>query len=328
MATKALVAALLLATALSARDHIAYIEFFGYSGIDVDAVRRALPFHEGDQRSKKIDAQAREAVRRVTGREATDVNQVCCVGDGDAAIFIGLPGESTRRMAYQDAPKGEAAPPHDLVVVYRKVEAAEMAAMRRGVFAEDGSPGYRLLKDPGAAAAELALRAYALKHEDEIVRTLQGDRRADNRALAADVLGYGARTPRQIAALVRAVRDPDDDVRNNATRALGEILRADVSAGAEIPVAPFLDLVRSGIWTDRNKGSMVLCPLTQQRDAQMLKHVNSEAGDALTEMARWRPTGWSAWPRLILGRIAGIPEDKLEQLADGPADAFFAAIGR
>ena len=320
----------LLAFALAAsglaRDRIAYIEFFGYQGLDPDAVRKSLPFQEGDKVSKNRTEQARAAVKRVTGRDATDVNGVCCIGDGDSVLFIGLPGTSSQVFTVTPAPKGDVMPPPELTALYSKMNQAEDAAFKKGVFEEDGSPGYRLSKEPGARAAQLALREYALRHEDEIIRVLESSGKAERRAMAADALGYGARTARQAAALVRAARDPDSDVRNNSTRALGEILRADPSAAAQIPPDTFIDMIRSGTWTDRNKSSSVLWPLTQSRDPKLLARLKSQASDALLEMARWRTNGWAYAPRVILARIAGIPEERIDQLAEGPLDAFLAAI--
>ena len=57
-------------------------------------------------------------------------------------------------------------------------------------------------------------------------------------------------------------------------------------------------MIRSGIWTDRNKSSAVLWPLTQSRDPQLL--------------ARPPPffffffNSWAFATRIVLGRIAGI----------------------
>ena len=77
---------------------------------------------------------------------------------------------------------------------------------------EDGSPGYRLLKDAGVRAKELAVRAYALQHEAELILLLESSGKADQRAMAADAVGYGVRSRRQTGALVTAARDPDDRV--------------------------------------------------------------------------------------------------------------------
>lgn len=289
---------LCFAAALSARDRIAAIEFFGSKGIDVEAVRRALPFHEGDPHPKHFKQQAIDAVQRVTGHPPTDVSAICCISDGDGVIFIGLPGASTHPFRYDAAPGGDAPPARDLVRLAEAKDKAWSDAVRRGASEEDGSPGYSLLKEPRARAAQLALRDYARRHEEEIIRTLETDRRAGNRALAADALGYGTRTPRQLAALVHAARDPDDSVRNDATRALWEILRAEPSAG--VPAAPFIEMVQSGIWTDRNKASLVLEQLA--KDPPVREQARREAGDALAEMAAWREEGWALSARSILGR--------------------------
>jgi hypothetical protein len=319
---------LALATFLGARDRIGYIEFFGYQGVDVDAVRQALPFRAGGKISENIEEQARAAVKRFTGRDATDVAQICCTSKGDYAVFIGLPGQSSRTFALNPAPQGDVTPPPELTALYRKMNQAEEAAFKKGMSQEDGSPGYRLSKEPGARAAELALREYALHHEDEIIGVLESSGNADRRSMAADALGYGARTPRQLAALVHAARDADSDVRNDATRALGEILRGDPSLATRIPPDTFIDMMHSGIWTDRNKSSSVLWPLTQSRDPQLLARLKSEAGDALLEMARWHAEDWAFAARIVLGRIAGIPEERILPLVMGPLDAFLFAIGR
>jgi len=327
MSWRTLLLGLALATSLCARNRIAYIEFFGYSGIDVDAVRAALPFREGDKVSKNIK-EARAAVKRVTGRDATDVASVCCTGDSDVAVFIGLPGKSSSVFTLNPAPTGDVMPPPELTALYRKMEQAEEAALMKGISAEDGTPGYRVLKEPRARAAELAVREYALHHEDEIIGLLESSGSAERRAMAADALGYGACTPRQLAALVHAARDPDAEVRNDATRALSEILRADPGVATRIPPDTFIDMIRSGIWTDRNKSGAVLWPLTQSRDPGLLARLKSEAGEALLEMARWRAEDWAYTARAVLGRVAGIPEEKIDQLTMGPPDALLSAIGR
>ncbi len=156
MPLRLLLVALSLTAGLSARNRIAYIEFFGYRGLDVEAARRALPFHEGDPISKWIRPQAEAAVRKVIGRELTDVAMICCVGSGDTAVFIGLPGESARTLAYETQPLGDAPPSPQLSALFRKMEAAEEAAMKKGIFGEDGKPGYRIMKDPRAAAPRAA----------------------------------------------------------------------------------------------------------------------------------------------------------------------------
>jgi hypothetical protein len=71
----------------------------------------------------------------------------------------------------------------------------------------------------------------------------------------------------------------------------------------------------------------VLAALTKSRDVGVLGTLKARAWEALLEMARWRTTGWSGFPREILARIAGIPEERVMPLAFGPAAPFMEAIG-
>src|SRR5215216_59059 len=81
---------------------IGEIEFYGYSGsgIDLDKVRAALPFHEkesfsGEAFVEKFERSA-EAVKGVAGQFPTNMSNVCCDRRGDIAIFIGLSGKAIR----------------------------------------------------------------------------------------------------------------------------------------------------------------------------------------------------------------------------------------
>lgn len=289
----------------AAAKKIGYIEFFGYQGLDLPAIRRALPFREGDTSRPRLRDDTLSAVEHSTGRKATDVFIACCTGRGELTIFIGLPGASSRPLTFEPVPQGAASLPAELAGLYKRMFQAEEGATLRSLAEEDRPVGYRLLEEPVAHAAELSFRAYALGHEQEIIRVLTGSGDADQRAIAADALGFSARNSQQLSALVRAARDPDEVVRNNVTRALFEILRADSSAASQIPPDSFIDMLRSDTWTDRNKGSMVLVKLTQSRDPVMLRRIQSEAGGALLEMAGWREFGRSMPARLILARIDG-----------------------
>lgn len=300
----ALAVLLAMPSLLLATDRIAYIEFFGYQGIDVQAVRKALPFHEGDVFAPHMLEQARSAVRRILGRDSTDVDAICCTASGGRAVFIGLPGASTRPFALNDPPSAIVTPPPEFTRLYQAEERAMEQAIETSQTAEQMGAGFRLLKDSAARAATLALRSYALGHEEELLHLLaSSDVRL--RANAIDALGFGQRTPRQIAALVHAVRDPDAGVRNNATRALFEIVSGDPAADSQVPPADFISMLDSGIWTDRSKASMLLVFLTKSRDPSLLARLQSQAGPALAEMANWRASNWAIPARMIRERIAG-----------------------
>jgi hypothetical protein len=87
-------------------------------------------------------------------------------------------------------------------------------------------------------------------------------------------------------------------------------------------------MVKSGVWTDRNKASLVLLELTKTRSPALLSELRKEALPALFEMAKWRDVGHAIPARIILGRIAGIPEKQLWPWAGQPtARPILEALG-
>ncbi|HEY1495603.1 MAG TPA: HEAT repeat domain-containing protein, partial [Candidatus Solibacter sp.] len=208
------------------------------------------------------------------------------------------------------------------------LEKAFDEAMRKGgdSVVEDDSQGYALVNDPKLRALQLELRAYAVKHEDELLRAAAECSDAEQRAHAVEALGYAPQSPRQIAALVQASRDSNDGVRNDATRALGVLLRSNSALAAQIPVATFIEMMMSGIWTDRNKSCSVLDPMSQGRDPRFLARLREEALDPLIEMARWRSGGHAWCGKTVLARIAGVKESDVPGLAFGPAEAVLELL--
>jgi hypothetical protein len=320
---------LALVLGASASDRIDLIEFFGYQGIDVDAVRKALPLREGGDYNDKMKVAIREAIKRVTGGEATDIGPVCCNEQHHSILYIGLPGKSTRPFRLNAKPAGAVRLAQDFQALFAKKDKAEDAAVKKGGDApqEDDSNGYALQHDPATRKLQLELRDYVRAHEDALYDVLENCSDNWQRAQAAVAIGYAQHSPRQVAALLRASRDPDAVVRDESTRALGVLAQSGLPLAAPIPAADFIEMMASGTWMDRNKASWVLECLTEHRDAQLLAQLETQAWEQLMEMARWRDTGHAIGPRLILGRIRGIPDDRLVPLAAGSPETFQQALG-
>jgi hypothetical protein len=313
---------------------IGEIDFYGYSGLDLDKVHAALPVREGDAFAQSDDAlfdvinRVNEAVRQVTGRAPTDVAPVCCDSRGDYMIYVGLPGKSIRSVPFNPAPKGNLRLPPEVLSLYEQTMEAWSAAVRRGAAGEDDSKGYALsTTDSTLRTKQLATRKYAVRHERLVRRVLEVARDAEQRAVAAHVLGYARRSDAQIAALVRASRDVDEGVRNNAIRALGVLAESDPRVARRIPALGFIEMLSSGSWTDRNKAGALLEALSRGRDPKLLGQLRSQAQESLIEMARWRSAGHAYPSRILLGRIAGIEETRLQQLAQaGQVDEIINAL--
>ncbi len=59
-------------------------------------------------------------------------------------------------------------------------------------------------------------------------------------------------------SMVRAARDSDEEVRNNATRALSVLVRSNAELGRDIQPDAFIGMLNSGSWTDRNKSASLM----------------------------------------------------------------------
>jgi hypothetical protein len=328
----------LTATATRGQDQkpLGEIDFFGGKGLDIVAIRAALPFHEGDlfpparaKSSEALKRQVSETVKQVIGREPTSVSFTCCDSKQNWMVYIGLPGESYRALAFNPTPAGTIRFPRDVERLRQRMEDAWMSAVMQGRATEDDSEGYALASDPKARTEQLAMRDYALHNEALVVQVLSSSSDARHRAIAAQLLGYGRQSDEQIDALVRASLDSDDDVRNDAVRALWVLGGAKPKLAERIPLEPFVRLLRSGAWSDHNKASLVLVALTKSRDPRVLAQLRAEALDPLLEMARWRSIGHAEAALLVLGRIAGMDEDALTKLIEaGQVNAILSRFDR
>src|SRR6185369_3724531 len=140
-------------------------------------------------------------------------------------------------------------------------EALNKAALA-GRTQQDLSTGYALSADPELRAKELQIREFALANE-ALLHTVLSSSNAEHRAIAAEFLGYANVSARQIIDLTEAARDPDEGVRNNAVRALGVIAGSSEQRARMISPNPFIALLKSDKWVDRNKGGWLLINLTE-----------------------------------------------------------------
>jgi hypothetical protein len=312
--------AILPAFAESPSERIGTIDFYGYGHLDLGSLRAALPFKEGDRvPSDSAREIAVHALSAVAGRQAV-ISGVCCLPDGRSSVYIGLPEVGVPPVVYNPEPQGDAKLPMNVLRIFQQFDHHFMAAVRRGVSGQDDSQGYALFTDPASRADQLKLRAWTRAHTALVLRVLAESRDSGQRAYAAEALGYAERSPEQIAALVAAAYDSSEDVRNNAVRALWALCAVGAEVTSQIPAARFIPLLHSVFWQDRNKGSLLLLRMTDSRDPAILKLLHDQALDSLREMAQWKDFGHAQSYLVILGRMAGIDEKRLEQL-----DASLAA---
>jgi hypothetical protein len=330
-----LIILLLAVVALAQENHrrIGEIDFYGYGGLDLDKIRAVLPLREGDDFGDSDAAffemmdRIKAAITKVIGKPPTDIAVVCCDDQGGQMIYIGLPGKSMRNVPDNPPPKGTARFPTGVIDLYQQTMEASSKDVRKGASKEDESKGYALSSNPELRAKQLATREYATHHERLVLSVLASSKDAEQRIAAAHILGYARQSKEQIAALVRASYDADETVRNNAIRALGVLAQSNRRVAARIPAEHFIAMLSSGSWTDRNKVGFLLDELSRRRDPKLLSQLRSQALDSLIEMAKWRSRGHAGTARILLGRIAGIEETRLQQLVDaGEVEQILTAL--
>ena len=271
------------------RRPLAAVDYFGYKGFDVAALRAALHLHEGDLfppanvHSDQLKKQVASAIMQIIRREPTDVAFVCCDANQHYLVYIGLPGASYEALIVDPAPTGGARLPKDAVKLGDALDEAMAKAVTSGHATEDDSAGYTLTDDPKARQVQLAFRDYALQHRQWLRQVLVTSD-ADHRALSAQMLGYARRRTCR-STLAKASLDADGGVRNNAIRALEVLATGKPGLAMRIPPGQFIRLLRSGAWLDHNKTSLVLVALTATRDEKLLARLRTEALDSLLEMA-------------------------------------------
>ena len=316
--TLCLLAYFVYAQPVDEKTTIGSIDLFGYGQLDVDKIRSVLPVKPGESIKRSEWTSYRpainEAIRSETGKPPTDVALICCDEHGNSMLYIGVAGSSSVVVQHKAAPRGAVRLPAAALKLSQETEEALKKAIRSGRDEEDDSNGYALSSDPELRAKELQIREFALANEGLLRSVLSSSSDAEHRAIAAQFLGYVNVSARQIADLTDAARDPDPGVRNNAVRALSVIASSSPRRASMIRAKPFITLLRSGQWFDRNKGAWLLLNLTKSRGPKLLEQIHKEAMDALVEMARWHSAGHASFARRLLGRIAGIEEAKLDTL--------------
>ena len=309
---------------------IAGVYFYGCDGSHVDEIKKAMPpligeKHTDDDR-KSLQSKISQVVWKTTWCFPT---QIAVVNSGNSKwnIYIGLKGRSVDQTSYKPASTGDVKLPEEVVAIGKEMDDYSPILLKeKGGTSQDLSKGYALDNDPVGRALQLKLRNWVFANQQITFDVLKNSSNANERALAAEALGYLDPSKEQIDALIDATRDGNSGVRNNAARALGCIASSTADLASQIPSERFVEMLNSGVWSDRNKGEFVLAKLCQH-DPALIARVQDKAIQALSDMAAWdTPHAYSA--RTLLADIAKIPDANREQLlnSDNVGELIKAAM--
>jgi len=292
---------------------ISVIDFYGLRMVSEAQARQALRIKEGDTPPESTLA-ARLRLEALPGVTQARLEFVCC-NKGKTTLYVGLAEKGSPAMEFRPAPTGSVRLYADVLQAGAAFDKAFSEAMQLGDMAEDEGDGQSMMRYPPARAAQQQFVKLAAIHQAQLRDVLRNSADPAQRALAAQVLAYVADKKQVVDDLVYAMTDPSDDVRNNAMRALWLIAllqQRSPDLGIHVPAGPFVDLLNSIVWTDRNKASLTLSELTEKRDPETLKMLRERALPALVDMAKWHAMGHAEPALLILGRIGGMSDADIE----------------
>jgi len=295
---------------------IGTIDIYGNRKTLTEVVLAQLSIKEGDsishQSFKSADEIAR--IKQIPGVKEVTVNPVCCDTAGNLMLYIGIAETDSVILKHRQAPVKDIKLPDTMINTYNNFIDQIQGAIKNGQGAEDYSHGYALINYQPARNDQNKFITFAEKSLPVLADVLKNSRYEEDRAAAADIIAYSADREKVVDYLLYATDDPDEDVRNNAARALGvleDYLVLHPQLKITIPAGPFIRMINSIVWTDRNKGSLVLMHMTQNRDPKLLKQIKQQALASVIEMAKWNDRNHALPCFLILGRMAGIDDKQL-----------------
>ena len=292
---------------------ITSVDLYGLRTVSEDDVRAAIAVSVGDPIPDSTSLEARVAALPGVAAAKASVVQY----PGNVALFVGVREDGVPATSYRAAPTGEVVLEPELIARYDEMLGHLMDAIRSGEAGEDRDDGYALSHYRPMRKIQLSFVDVGRDQADRLVDVLRNSHDAPSRAAAAAILAYGPDKPRIATELQHAANDPDGVVRNNAVRALA--ILADYgqrrkSVDLTIDPTPFLELIASLEWTDRNKGAAALASMTLGRDTELLAQLAETSLPELVEMAAWNSSGHASFSMRILGRVAGLPEAELDEL--------------
>src|ERR1700722_19094855 len=288
------------------------IDFYGLHKTTEAKVREAIGIKEGDP----LPASKGDAEERLDGITGVAESHLEAVYDAKKMIlYAGLEERGAPHFDIREAPEGDMKLPEVMTKEYRSFVEAAAAAARNNIVAEDLTQGQARSADPETRKIQDRFPLFATDHLAEPRDVLRNSADEDQRAIAAYIIGYAPNKRDVINDLQYALKDADAGVRANATRSLVAIevlAKLEPKQGLKISPTWFIEMLNSLSWSDRSRAVGALQILTDQQDQSILDQIRDRALPSLIDMARWKTLAHALPPYLLLGRVAGLPEDDVQ----------------
>ncbi len=273
-----------------AKPYIASLDTYGSAKINESIIRKLLGKQldrwlekglSNDETAPDLEAKLKDKVMKKFGFPYADWSVVQYFQPGDMAIHVTLDvvekGDVAKRMPFLDAPKGQFADPDNLIKLWREYENLALDLVEKGQLEPDINQCAALHcpfghKHPKLKKYESIFVEGAKKNEQVLAEIQKSDAHGENRAAACYLLAYLKDGNRVVSYEVGRVRDPDDLVRNNSLRVLGDI--AEFHPEFVIPIGPVVQAIHFPRVSDRSKALYVAFQLvgsTKDSKEQVMK---------------------------------------------------------
>ncbi len=295
------------------RPLVGIIDFYGVRKVPLEKLRKALGFAEGQPMpASRVETEV--LLNLVSGVVSAQVQAVCCE-KGKAIVYVGIEERGAVHFQYRDEPDGEMQVPKDVEEVYFEFLKQVNEATRAEMPEEDLTAGHSLMRFEPAREAQRRFIGLAERNDAALRNVLHQAGDPVQRAIAVYVLGYAKDKNKVLDEMFYALKDSDETVRSNALRSLGAIsvkAKLDPDAEIKIPATWFIEMLNSLSWSDRTQAARFLVNLTESRDPRILTQIKDRAFDSIVEMAKWKQAEHSLPAYILLGRVAGLPEEDMQ----------------
>ena len=314
---------LLICTDLAAQTvKIGTVNVYGNRNISTDTILQRSRIAPGDSISQTnlLNGSIENRLLGIPGIAHARTALVCCDKNGNYHLFIGVSENDSNMLYYRAAPTLRIKLPDKYTNAYAQFSDRLSDAIQRGEADETWSQGHSLIRYSPARKIQERYMVWADENFTDLRKVLRSSAYEEERATAAQIIAYHFDKSEVVPELIYAVVDESDEVRNNAIKALtvlGYYAAEHPEKKINIPYMSFIRLINSVVWSDRNKGLSVLLQLTRSRNPEMLNRLKETSLPALKEMAVWKSEIHALPAFVILARIAGIPEEKINSFVSG-----------
>ena len=307
-------ASLLFADDITPR--VGVIEIYGNRKTSVAKIKSALGAKPGDPPPGLEDAV--ERIDKVSGILGSRVEATCCA-DRKITLYVGVEERDAPHIEFHPSPTEDVKLPDDMADTYHSFIDEVTESIRDDARAQDLTNGYSLMQSAVGRTIQLRFRPLVARDLGLVDQVIRKSYDPEQRTIAAYILQYTPRGPHttdiMVNALMYALQDSEDSVRENAMRSLKAIaVGAKMHPDQQAHLAPtwFVELLNSPVYSDRRNASLALVELTEKRDPEALQLLHDRALASVLEMAKWQDLRDALPPFILAGRMAGLSDEQIK----------------